>query len=192
MKLNKTITSIFLVPLLKIPKDAMRANNFVNGFIKDAEKDVQYEDAVYLLFYPDNIDKFREFLISEYERCECIIDDYDYFDNKFVVVVYKLDGKYKEDIELVKQGKYSKTSKEFQEEFPQKVNILEKGFHRNELSLQYRIFNRTEDLIKFWNEKLESDIVSVLGEENFEVWEGFQSERETLTLIKLKEYEQEQ
>jgi len=24
------------------------------------------------------------------------------------------------------------------------------------------------------------------------VWEGFQSERETLTLIKLKEYEQEQ
>lgn len=192
MKLNKTITSIFMVPLLKIPKDQMRLNNFINAYIKNFDRDVEYsENTIHLLFCPENIDRFREFLISEYKRCECIIEDYDYFNNKFIVVVYKIDDKFKEDIELIKSGKYSKTSQDFQNEFPKNITIIEKGFHKNEVSLQYRIFNKTEDLIDFWNTKLEIDISSLFENNDFEVWEGFQIDRETLTLNKLKEYDGE-
>jgi len=192
MKLNKTITSIFMVPLLKIPKDQMRLNNFINAYIKNSDRDVEYsENTIHLLFCPENIDRFREFLISEYKRCECIIEDYDYFNNKFIVVVYKIDDKFKEDIELIKSGKYSKTSQDFQNEFPKNITIIEKGFHKNEVSLQYRIFNKTEDLIDFWNTKLEIDISSLFENNDFEVWEGFQIDRETLTLNKLKEYDGE-
>lgn len=192
MKLNKTITSIFMVPLLKIPKDQMRLNNFINAYIKNFDRDVEYsENTIHLLFCPENIDRFREFLISEYKRCEYIIEDYDYFNNKFIVVVYKIDDKFKEDIELIKSGKYSKTSQDFQNEFPKNITIIEKGFHKNEVSLQYRIFNKTEDLIDFWNTKLEIDISSLFENNDFEVWEGFQIDRETLTLNKLKEYDGE-
>lgn len=192
MKLNKTITSIFMVPLLKIPKDQMRLNNFINAYIKNSDRDVEYsENTIHLLFCPENIDRFREFLISEYKRCECIIEDYDYFNNKFIVIVYKIDDKFKEDIELIKSGKYSKTSQDFQNEFPKNITIIEKGFHKNEVSLQYRIFNKTEDLIDFWNTKLEIDISSLFENNDFEVWEGFQIDRETLTLNKLKEYDGE-
>jgi hypothetical protein len=181
-----------MVPLLKIPKDQMRLNNFINAYIKNSDRDVEYsENTIHLLFCPENIDRFREFLISEYKRCECIIEDYDYFNNKFIVVVYKIDDKFKEDIELIKSGKYSKTSQDFQNEFPKNITIIEKGFHKNEVSLQYRIFNKTEDLIDFWNTKLEIDISSLFENNDFEVWEGFQIDRETLTLNKLKEYDGE-
>ena len=81
MNLEKTITSIFMVPTLKIPKEQLLKNNFINGYIKDLNRDVQYENAVYLLFKPENIDIFREFVDSEYERTQQLIDDYNYDNN---------------------------------------------------------------------------------------------------------------
>ena len=104
MNLEKTITSIFMVPTLKIPKEQMSKNNFINGYIKDLNRDVQYENAVYLLFKPENIDIFREFVDSEYERTQRLIDDYNY-DNKHIVLVYQLDNNFKNDFELIKQEK---------------------------------------------------------------------------------------
>ena len=154
MKLEKTITSIFMVPTLKIPKDQMSKNNFINGYIKDLNRDVQYENAVYLLFKPENIDVFREFVDSEYERTQELIDDYNY-DDKHIVLVYQLDNNFKNDFDLIKQGKYSKTSKEFQKLFPEKLIISIKGYKKEEISLQYRIFNKTEDLLKYWEEILD-------------------------------------
>lgn len=185
MQLSKTITSIFMVPTLKVPKDQLKNNGFINGYLKDEEKDVQYEDSVYLLFQPKCLDKFREFLDSEYERTKQVIEDYDY-EGGYVVVVYKLNEDLKEDFNLIKQGKYSKTSKEFQSLFPKEISIKSaKGITKNELSLQYRIFNKTEDLIEFWEDKLGVDLGNVIGSD-FEVWEGFDLIRETLNIKNFK------
>ena len=85
-------------------------------------RDVQYENAVYLLFKPKDLDKFRDFLDGEYERTKSIIDDYDYEDG-YVVVVYEINPRLKNDIELIKQGKYSQTSTKFQEIFPKVIQI---------------------------------------------------------------------
>lgn len=171
-----------MIPTLKVPKDSLKNNGFINGYLKDADKDIQYENAVYLLFKPVNIDKFREFLDGEYERTKDIIEDYDYPDG-FVVVVYKLDSKFKKDFDIVKTGKYSKTSRSFQSLFPKVIKLTVNSLSRDEISLQYRIFNRTEDLISFWEEKLGVDF-----QEQHEVWHGFEENEEILNITKIKEY----
>ena len=185
MEIKKNITSIFMVPTLKVPKDALRSNGFINAYIKDNRRDDQYKESVYLLFKPTDLDKFREFLDSEYERTKAVIEDYDYEDG-YVVVVYQLNDKYKKDFNLIRQGKYSKTSVDFQKMFPKVVKIVKNNLHRDEVSLQYRIFTKAADLVSFWEEKLGIDFKSIVGED-YEVWEGWNEEKEILELDKIKE-----
>lgn len=170
-----------MVPTLDFPKDSLKINGFINGYLKDDRRDEQYENAVYILFKPDDLDKFREFLDNEYERTKNIIEDYDYEDG-FVVVVYQLNEKYKKDYALVKDGKYSQTSKAFQNQFPKSVKIIKSGTIKNETSLQTRIFTKSKDLIEFWEEKL-----GIRFEDDYEVWEGFDESKEILEFDKIKE-----
>ena len=180
--MNKTITSIFIVPTLKIPREKLQENEYINGYIRDDRREVQYENSVYLLFRPKEIDKFKSFLDEEYERTKDLIDDYDYEDG-YVVVVYKLDEKFKEDFELVKKGKYSKTSPSFQQLFPKIIKIKVNGLSRDEFSLQFKVFNKTEDLRRFWEERL-----GVIFDNDQEFWKAFIEENESLNLSKIKEY----
>jgi len=83
---------------------------------------------------------------------------------------------------LIYEGKYSKTSKKFQSIFPKIVKLKLNGLHKDEISLQYRVFNKTEDLRQYWEDKL-----GVEFDEEWEVWDGFNEEQETLNLDKLKE-----
>lgn len=181
MELKKTITSIFMVPTLKINKDDFKNNGFLNGYLRDKRRDTQYKNAVYLLFKPDDFDVFREFLDREYERTKDILDDYDYEDG-FVVVVYKLNKKWSDDFLLIREGKYSQTSKQFQEVFPKVIKIMKKGLHRDEMSLQYRIFKKTYDLKEYWENRLDMEFT-----EDMELWEGFDERLEILDLDKIKE-----
>ena len=70
--MNKTITTIFMVPTLAIPKGALRATGFVNAFIsdKDREEDYGKNKVIYLLFKPNDLDEFRLFVDNEYDRTE--------------------------------------------------------------------------------------------------------------------------
>lgn len=182
METTKTITTIFIVPIFSIGKEKLTNNGFLNGFIKDSRRDVQYKDSVYLLFKPEDLDKFRVFLDSEYEKTKSIIDDYDY-EEGYVVVVYQISPRLMPDIELVKQGKYSKTSSKFQQIFPKTITIKKNGFQKDELSLQYRVFNKTEDLKQFWEDKFD-----VVFDDDMEVWSGFSEDYETLNLDKIKQH----
>jgi hypothetical protein len=183
MKLKKTITSIFIVPTLKIDRDALNDNQFINGYLKDVRRDVQYENAVYLLFKPKNLDSFRLFLDAEYERTKDVIDDYDYEDG-YVVVVYKLNKKWNTDFDLVKTGAYSKTSDDFQKQFPKVIKIMKNNLHRDEVSLQFRIFRKSQDLKNLWEDKLDMEFT-----DDMEVWPGFSVEKEELDLDKIKDLE---
>jgi hypothetical protein len=180
MEIKKTITSIFILPTLKIGKERLMNNGFINAYSKDGHKEIQYENCIYLLLKPKNLDLFREFLDQEYARTKSILDDYAYEDG-YVVLVYDLDENFKKDFDLVRQGKYSKTSLKFQNLFPKSVNVIRNGVYVDETSLQYRVFNKTEDLIKYWEEKLD-----VTFEKDQEIWEMFVEEKETLNLNNLK------
>jgi len=170
-----------MIPTLKIPKNQLKNNGFINGYIKDVNKDIEYKDVVYILFKPENLDKFREFLDEEYQRTKDVIEDYDYEDG-FVVVIYKLNPKFKKDYEIIKTGKYSHTSEQFQKLFPKTVKIKQGNRTKEEISLQYRIFNKTEDLVEFWEDKL-----GVYFQEQYEVWEGFSENKEILNIEVIKE-----
>lgn len=174
-----------MVPTLKIPKENLKENGFINGYIKDGERDIQYDNSVYVLFKPENLDKFREFLDKEYERTKAVIEDYDYEDG-YVVVVYQLNDKYKKDFNLIKEGKYSKTSKSFQSEFPRLVKIVREGDIKEAMSLQARVFMRTDDLIEYWEERLGMNLKITLGED-YELWDIFDETKETLEIDKIKE-----
>lgn len=180
--MKKTITSIFFVPTLKIGKENLTKHGYINGYQKDEGKDASYRNCIYVLFKPDNMDLFREFLENEYDRTKSVVDDYDYQDG-YVVVVYRLNAKFKKDYELIKQGRYSKTSLEFQALFPKTVKIVKNGMLRDEISLQYRIFNKTEDLRKYWEEKIGIDF-----QDDMEVWSVWNEEDEILNIDKIKEH----
>lgn len=181
MSVKKTITSIFMVPTLKIDRNKLIENGFINGYLSDERRDVQHRNAVCLLFKPTNLDKFREFLVDETERTNNIIDDYDY-EEGYVVIVYKLDDKWKEDFMLIREGLYSRTSEDFQKMFSKVIKIVKNGLHKDEISLQYRIFRKTDDLKQYWEDRL--DIVFT---DDMEVWDGFDSTKETLNLDKIKQ-----
>jgi hypothetical protein len=185
MIIEKTITSIFMIPTLKISKENLKENGFINGYVKDGRRDIQYENSVYVLFKPENLDKFREFLDSEYERTKTVIEDYDYEDG-YVVVVYQLNDKYKKDFKLIREGKYSKTSKSFQNEFPKLVKIVREGDIKEAISLQTRVFMRTDDLIEYWEEKLGMNLKITLGED-YELWDIFDESKEILEIDKIIE-----
>jgi len=182
MDTKKTVTSLFMVPLLKLNKDSLREQGFINAFIRDSNRDVQYEHSIYLLFKPKSLREFKNFLDEEYERTTNVIDDYDY-EGGFVVVVYKLNPKFIDDIDLIKKGLYSKTSKKFQQEFPKIIKILTGNGIKEETSLQFRVFNKTKDMKVYWEEKLDVNFT-----EDQEVWHAFDEERETLTLKTLEEH----
>ena len=153
MKLTRSISTLFMIKPLGIGIERLDKVGFINAFIKDVSHDCIYDNCVYLLFKPHDMDLFRDFIDSEYERTNNIVEDYDY-EGGYVVVVYKLDENFNKDYQLVRQGLYSKTSKDFQNLFPKVVKIMKNGKHRDEISLQYRIFNRTQDLINFCEDKL--------------------------------------
>jgi len=182
MDIKRTITSIFMVPTLKFPKDELKNNEFINAFSKNNTSDMEYADAIYLLFKPKDLGRFRLFVENERDRTKSFIDDYDLTDG-YVVMVYQLDPALKKDFDIVRKGQYSKTSPAFQALFPKVVKFMVNGLHRDELSLQFRIFNKTGDLVKFWEDKF-----NVTFGKDQEIWHGWNIENETLTLDKLKEY----
>jgi hypothetical protein len=183
MEVKKTITSIFMVPTLKIDKDVLKDNGFINGYAMDKEREVHTDGCIYLLFKPKDLDKFRVFLDKEYERTKNVIDDYDY-ENGHVVVVYKLDTKWKKDFALVREGLYSQTSTKFQAMFPKNIKFVRHGIPIEKVSVQYRIFNKTQDLRDYWEDRLDISFT-----DDMELWDGFIYDNETLDLEKLKQEE---
>lgn len=181
MDVKKTATSIFMVPTLKIDSNQLKDNNFVNAYIRDEGREVQYKDAVYLLFMPHDWNIFQDFVEREYDRTGQIIDDYDY-DKGFVVLVYTLNPRYEADFQLIRMGQYSKTSPEFQELFPKVKKIIKNGKYKDEIALQHRIFKKTPDLREYWENK-----IGTTFKEDMEVWDGFNEENEILNIDKIKE-----
>jgi len=180
MDIKKNITSLFIVPTLKITKDDIKGHNMINGYLIDIERDTQYEDSVYILFRPPDMLLFQGFVEKQYETNKLLIDDYDY-DDGFVVLVYKLPSKFKKDYDLIKEGKYSETSKEYQNIFPKIIKIVKNGLHRDEISLQYRVFRKSPELKKYWE-----DLIDINFTDSMEVWPGFDLFTETLDLDKVK------
>lgn len=178
MNVTKTVSTIFLVPPLKIGKNKLLDNGFINAYIADKQKDIQYKDSVLLLFKPTNLETFRLFTEEQHLK-HSFIEDYDY-QNGYVVFVYKLDEEFKKDFELIKSGHYSQTSKKFKNLFDRKVEVKKNNKTSYVNSLQHMIFDKSAELLTHWETELQTTLPA-----NLELWEIFDNETETLDINKI-------
>lgn len=174
-----------MVPTLGISQEKRLQNGFINAYVKDKDKDDYGDDYIHLLFQPDDYDVFQRFLDDEYERSQQLIEDYDY-EGGFTVMIYRLSSKWDKDFKLVREGKYSLTSREFQDVFPKVAKIIIHGKHNDEISLQYRIFKKTTDMKIYWEEKL-----GISFNDSMEVWDKFEYDKEVLDIKEIKQRLQE-
>lgn len=175
-----TATNLFIVPLLGIGRPNLNVNGLENAFIKDEVKGIEYDNAVYLLFRPMNQERFEEFLGKERLRKARIIDEYDYEDG-YTMLVYQYDPKWQFDVEIILSGKFSKTSKDYQETIPKTQRVTEKmGVFKDLLTIQHQVFKKDPNLAAYWNYEYGLEF-----EKDDEVWEYY-PEREFFTKEKLK------
>jgi len=172
----KTINSLFMVPTLGIEIALLKKHGYISSYSIDSLREVQYPDAVYILFKPKDLEAFKLFLDNEYIQSTKIIEDYNY-EGGYVIVVYALLPEFKADYALIKQGKYSLTSKKFQALFSPNVYIIENGIPVKHQSIQYKIFNRTKDLIAYWEDKIGQKLYP-----EQELWIMYEEENESLKL----------
>lgn len=151
---KKTNTSLFLLPALEITNEVLQSLGFVNAYLNDDEHCYTYKECVYLLFKDPNIDTLDEFT-AILESKNILIDEYD-VDKNHVMVVVKFPEEYIKEYKFFKQGKYSKFSKTFiKKYFPFTKKVKDSnGKNKDEHTLYYHIFNKTDWIKNWWNERL--------------------------------------
>lgn len=156
---QKTYTTLFLVPILGINEGYLRRFGFVNGYLTDVNHETEYENCIYLVFKPANLKEFELFVKAEKKRMGgFLLEDYDCGFN-YVVLVYKIPDPFIADYKLFKEGKYSKFSAECIKLFPETVmRTDEDGFERVDHSLYFHVFNRSQALRGYWEEKLGTEL----------------------------------
>lgn len=190
---KKTCATIFLLPGVGLKRQALLKHGFISAYIDDQTHDVHYENSVYLLYKPSQIEEFQAFIEGEQKRTPLFVEDYDY-PNGYVVTVYKFPTEFIKEYRLFLEGKYSKFSKKYIDLFPTRVEVYDKktGGTKDKYSLQYHIFKRTSSLRKFWEEQLgygphgDEDLP-----EDLEYWTIPDPKKETLNINELWKAEEQ-
>jgi len=180
-EVKKTCTTIFLLPGIGLKRQNLLKHGFISAYIDDKNHDVHYDTSIYLLYKPEQVEEFQKFLTSEYKRTPLLVEDYDY-PGGYVVTVYKFPAEFLEEYDLFLKGKYSKFRKKYVDLFPMKVEVFNERTHMysERYSLQYHIFERTDAIRKYWEERLgykDGELPTDL-----EYWSIPEKEKETLDI----------
>lgn len=178
--LKRTVSNMFMVPLLKIGRPILEEHGLINSFLLNAEEDVVYENALHLLFSPPNIDRFNLFVALQKTKNTAFINELDYPGN-LVVLVYQLPSKFKADYEKIWQGKFSEVSEEYKASIPSIIQLKEGNRTTNNLTIQHMVFGKLEVLRTHWEIRF-----NVTMENDQELWTKPTIETET---FKLADYE---
>lgn len=177
---KKNCATIFLLPGIGLVRKDVLEVGFISAYLDDVNHEPHYENAVYLLFKPENMDTFRTFMTIEKLRSAPILEDYDY-EGGYVVVVYRFFDKYMPEYQLFLEGKYSKFSEEYIKLFPEQVAIPNAdGKIKMEYSLQYHIFNRSNAIKEFWEDRIGQKL-----DEDAELWSSPDLDLEVLDINNL-------
>lgn len=178
---KSNVSCVFILPVLKIGKRKLESLGLVDTYLLNGEESMVYENCIHLLFKPSSISRFNDFLMEEKQKRASIVDENDY-PGGLVLITYQLPSRFKEDYDLIWQGKYSETSKEYQEMFPKTVKVTTSAGHLvTEMSGQHMVFSRYQPMRR----KLEEELGAELSEDQ-ELWTIPDIERET---FKLKNHE---
>jgi len=149
-----------------------RKYGFINAFIGDTQHVNGLECPIYLLFRPPLSLVFQKFLEKEYET-GMLIEDYSY-EGGYTVLLYEYPKEFQHDYQLVREGKYSKTSDIYKEVFPDKDPT-------DEPTIQHLVLHK-DIRLKTYRE----DTLGITLSEEDELWSVFNEEEETLNIDKYK------
>lgn len=166
-----------MLPSIGHTRQGLLQYGLVAAYLDDINHEVHYEEALYILFKPDNVAAFQKFLEEEYRKPSLIVEDYDYRGG-YIVVVYKVDERYLPEYQLFLQGKYSKFSSEYVSLFPKEIMVpLPTGKVVMKHSLHYHIFNRSKEIKDYWERKIGESIPN-----DMELWSSPDMSKEVLDI----------
>lgn len=167
-------TNLFIVPILGIGREKLLGVGFVEAFIKDELRELEYENAVYLLFRPERWEDFNEFVEEQREKKMPLVDEYVYSDG-WAVLVYQYPKKFKRDVDIIMTGKFSQVGKEFKKAIPMYTKHTNaKGLVVSDMTNQHLIFEKDQKVKDYWKKELGLDF-----QKEDQVW-LFYPEREVL------------
>ena len=177
-KEKKNCTTIFLLPGIGHSRQSLLKYGFLAAYLDDINHSVHYENALYLLFKPEDLFEFSNFLTQEHSKGKSIIEDYDY-DGGYSVVVYLFAEKFLPEYELFLQGKYSEFRPEYTKLFPKTVKVSDPklGIQVNKSSLQTHIFTRSKLIKEYWEKKIGQKISDTM-----ELWSRPDMSKEVLDI----------
>lgn len=174
---KKTESTRFLVRGLGLGRVQLDKHGFINAYIDDVLHEPHYQRSVYLLFKPAELEGLEEFIGEQKFQTALLVEDYDY-PRGYVVMVYNFPALYWKDYALFLKGAYSKFSEGYKSLFPKEKNgETKKGVPYTQPSFAAHVFNKSEVMRKYWEEKLDS----YLGDDS-EVWSAPNINKETLNI----------
>lgn len=166
---GNTSTTLFLLPITGNLKSDLLKHGFLNAYVEDELKKGEYENCIICLFQPKDLVDFDLFVEEERNKIN-FVDEYDY-DGGFSVLVYSLGAEYQDDIDRILKGKYSSTTKKYQQLIPKFMGIMTK-------SIQHMVFEKSPAMKK----KIE-ELYDIELPEDIDYWEMFNIDDETLKFI---------
>ncbi len=178
---DETDTTRFLVPAVGLKVTYLKhEHGFIDAYLKDPTAPRYHEFSLYLLFKPDNWEKFQDFVTAEYCRTAFSIDDYCYEDG-YGVIVYGFPDCWQHEYDLFLEGKFSYFRKKYLNLLPQEEYLEDTHGPFSQPSIQYHVCNRTKILKNHWER--------VIGEKidgESELWSVPKMENETLNIEEIK------
>lgn len=180
VKSTNASTLFLLTPVSGQEVELLREYQLIDSYLRDSDREDLTGNLLFVLFRPDDMEFFELFLYTESSQNVNFMEDYNYAGG-YIVLVYKIPDKMKDDFEKFKLGQYSKFSKETKSLFKKSTGVR-KGFEPL-TTLQWDVFSKSsalrKDLEKFVGETLPDDI---------ELYGIPDIEKETLTISKFKHH----
>lgn len=177
-KERKNCTTIFLLPGIGHTRQELLKYGFLSAYLDDINHSVHYENAVYILFKPEDRTSFDNFVLKEHNISKQLLEDYDY-EGGYTVMVYLFNEKFMPEYELFLQGKYSQFRTDYTKLFPKSVKVMDPVINIEVMktSLQQHIFTKSKLIKKYWEGKIGEKIP-----DDMELWSPPDMSKEVLDI----------
>jgi hypothetical protein len=187
IKRKFTKTATFLFPLLEVPKYTFKCNitnsfnkplydsRFINAYLHDEALGYQDEDYIYLLLENYQDENFKKFY-STLSTFPNYVDDYE--SNNYLIVIYSIPEKNKDDYNLILDGKYSEISDDA------KLLIISNYYYHGAKMTLSLILHKSNILKETWEKELSFTATGVNSPADLkdqEVWSKIMRSEQILT-----------
>lgn len=166
-------TSNFILPLVGYSFNFFKPFLY-DAYIHDSRISRKYPYCVYILlkFSGDKSYATVEKTLLDNVRCKT---QYDIHGGTYVMFVLECEKKFKKDYSLLVSGKYSEVSDEAKKLILLGRNTIKGKDGKTEMSIVHKVLHKDEQLRKFWEKRINSDL------KDQEVWSRLNFSEETFS-----------